>query len=87
MLNTDTWYLSYSVQSFSLVAGQMGETECPVFCTVTGSTPSPRTEPKDPGPTYTTVSFLKNPDSPTDAAVTVSKEEPTTEYASIKHHT
>ncbi|KAI4891634.1 hypothetical protein NFI96_009482 [Prochilodus magdalenae] len=38
---------------------------------VTGSTPSSRMETKDPGPTYTTVSFLKNPDSPTDAAVTV----------------
>ncbi|KAI4886147.1 hypothetical protein NFI96_000586 [Prochilodus magdalenae] len=38
---------------------------------VTGSTPSSRTEPKDPGSTYTTVLFLKNPDSPTNAAVTV----------------
>lgn len=39
--------------------------------------------PQDQNLTYTTVSFKKNPD---DAAVTFSKEESATEYATVQHH-
>ncbi|XP_053500109.1 uncharacterized protein LOC128619743 isoform X2 [Ictalurus furcatus] len=39
--------------------------------------------PQDQNLTYTTVSFQKNPD---DAAVTFSKEESATEYATVQHH-
>ncbi|MCJ8741463.1 hypothetical protein PDJAM_G00070970 [Pangasius djambal] len=38
--------------------------------------------PQDQNLTYTTVSFQKNPD---DAAVTFSKEETATEYATVQH--
>lgn len=38
--------------------------------------------PQDQNLTYTTVSFQKNPD---DAAVTFSKEDPATEYATVQH--
>ncbi|XP_072513236.1 polymeric immunoglobulin receptor-like [Salminus brasiliensis] len=43
--------------------------------------------PKDQDLTYSTVSFQKNPDSPSDVNINISKEEPDTEYAIIKHHT
>ncbi|KAL7851983.1 hypothetical protein SRHO_G00177680 [Serrasalmus rhombeus] len=52
-----------------------------------GSTPSSRMELEEQGPTYTTISFQKNPDSPTVAAVPYSEEECATEYSSVKHHT
>ncbi|KAF4077988.1 hypothetical protein AMELA_G00194200 [Ameiurus melas] len=39
--------------------------------------------PQEQNLTYTTVSFQKNPD---DAAVTYSKEESATEYATVQHH-
>ncbi|KAL7845188.1 hypothetical protein AOLI_G00233800 [Acnodon oligacanthus] len=42
--------------------------------------------PKDEGLTYATVVFLKNPDSPNNTPVSNSKEERSTEYASVKHH-
>ncbi|KAL7845190.1 hypothetical protein AOLI_G00233820 [Acnodon oligacanthus] len=42
---------------------------------------------KDQDPTYTTVSFQKNPASPTDTSVVFSQEEPATEYATVRHHT
>ncbi|XP_072513235.1 polymeric immunoglobulin receptor-like [Salminus brasiliensis] len=43
--------------------------------------------PKDQYLTYSTVSFQKNPDSPSDVNINISKEEPDMEYAIIKHHT
>ncbi|KAG9262805.1 polymeric immunoglobulin receptor-like [Astyanax mexicanus] len=42
--------------------------------------------PKEEGLTYATVSFQKNPDSPSDGSVTVIKNDSSTEYATIKHH-
>ncbi|XP_036413758.1 uncharacterized protein LOC118798429 [Colossoma macropomum] len=42
--------------------------------------------PKDEGPTYATVSFQKNPDSPKDSTVAFIKEESSTQYATVKHH-
>ncbi|KAL6482332.1 hypothetical protein MHYP_G00104120 [Metynnis hypsauchen] len=41
--------------------------------------------PKDEGPTYATVSFQKNPDSPSKSTVAFIKEESSTEYATVKH--
>uniref|UniRef100_A0A3B1KKP1 Immunoglobulin V-set domain-containing protein n=1 Tax=Astyanax mexicanus TaxID=7994 RepID=A0A3B1KKP1_ASTMX len=42
------------------------------------------TPPKDQDLTYSTVSFHKNPGSPTDSSVSVNKEETETEYATVK---
>ncbi|KAL6482389.1 hypothetical protein MHYP_G00104690 [Metynnis hypsauchen] len=42
---------------------------------------------KDQDPTYTTVSFQKNPASPPNSSVVFSQEESATEYATIRHHT
>ncbi|XP_049325604.1 uncharacterized protein LOC103029773 [Astyanax mexicanus] len=46
------------------------------------TTPTP---PKDQEITYSTVSFHKNPGSPTDDSVSVNKEEPETEYSTVKN--
>ncbi|KAL6482383.1 hypothetical protein MHYP_G00104630 [Metynnis hypsauchen] len=51
-----------------------------------GSTSSSTMELEEQGPTYTTISFQKNPDSPAVAADTYREEECATEYSSIKHH-
>ncbi|XP_035390620.1 uncharacterized protein LOC113591735 [Electrophorus electricus] len=44
-------------------------------------------EDADQGPTYTTVIFQSNPDSPSNPTVTFREEESATEYATLKHHT
>ncbi|KAL6482307.1 hypothetical protein MHYP_G00103870 [Metynnis hypsauchen] len=42
---------------------------------------------EDSSPAYATVSFQKNPAVPTDATVTLSKEEPATLYGAVRHGT